>query len=686
MNRLVSAFLGALLTAALAAQSPLVTTFGNGLAGLPGGALYFDLTVHAPAITLTRLDLELAGTGTVEVWTRQGTRSGFQALAPGWTLARAAPVVAAAPGVPAVVPLAPLELPQGTHGIAVRGIGLVQIASLGTGANQHVGNAHVSLHAGEETVALFVPPVISARVPHVAVHYLVGELVAMPPHGTTLNTGSRGFHFTAATDFNIRQLALPPEARQPGDTASYLVRINGAVAFRSIGNAAISGAGIAGAVDVNVHVRAGDAVDVLGNWTPAVAGASSARVSTGPLVPWPATIAGVPHLCERVGWSWDVGDPQWTPNGATGAYLPPGTPGFGRVLMTTEPGAVTATNTSIGGGCNAVTGSCYELMSAAAFDLQNQAVRFTRQPGGGYVVTRFGAMLPVGATGPMHTLSIGPDHEMTVPFTTGSFPGWTGMTIASNGFVSRAPGNGASSQPHVATMLNAPQEAFWSWHDYDPSFLGGGGGIVVEQSPSLTVITWNGVRDQGSTSPAASTVQFQLFADGSAGIVWGTMSGLGGPHLVGYSPGGPSPMTGPTDFVGLPIGLPPVGLTLAAVELLPTTLTGVTPPIVGTDWRLQVTDIPATGVFGIDVLGLSDPGIGDLAGVGMPGCGLRCSLDLLEPWFVAGPVRQRSFFVPNATALRGSNVFATTVLFQSPPPNAFGATTSNAIRGRIGDR
>ena len=70
----------------------------------------------------------------------------------------------------------------------------------------------------------------------------------------------------------------------------------------------------------------------------------------------------------------------------------------------------------------------------------------------------------------------------------------------------------------------------------------------------------------------------------------------------------------------------------------------------------------------------------------MPGCGLRCSLDLLEPWFVAGPTHQRSFFVPNATALRGSFVYATTVLFQSPPPNAFGAITSNAIRGRIGDQ
>jgi hypothetical protein len=660
-----------LLAAALAAQSPLTTTFAHNAACLPGGAVYFDLHVFAPPVTLTRFDLNLSGSGVVELWTIGGSRAGNQTQPGNWTLHAVAPVVSASPGGPTPVAIPPLELGLGTRGFAVRAVGLVQFSTIGTGSGTVASTAHMTMNAGEETFALFTPPVMSPRVPNVAVHYLVGDHVAMPPHTANASTGSRGFRFVAAADFVIRQLALPLNAYQPGDTASYLVRVNGAAVWRHVG------AGT-NPVDAGVLVRSGETVDVLGNWTPPVPGPGSAHVSTAPSLPWPTVIAGVNHVCQPVGWSWDVGDPAWTPNGATGSFLaPPAAPAFGRVLMTTVPTSRQATSVAVGEGCNTVSGSCYQQLPSASFDLSNSALTFTPQTGGGYLVTRTGALRPVGATGPVQSLALGPDAEVTVPFPVGFFPGWAAMTICSNGYVSRDPGNGTSGTPNVAHLLAAPQPAFWCWHDFDPS--GPGGGVRVEQSPAVAVVTWDGVPDQNGATPGSSTMQFQLWATGAVTIAWGAMSPAGGAYLVGYSPGGPSPDAGPTDLSALPAS----GLTLPAVEAWPTTLATVTRPILGTDWRLDVTNVPANSVLGVDVLGRYDAGIVDLAAIGMPGCSLFCTLDVLEAWAITGPVHQRSLFIPNTTALINERVHAVSVVFT--PGNAFGAVTTNSIRAYVGD-
>jgi hypothetical protein len=61
--------------------------------------------------------------------------------------------------------------------------------------------------------------------------------IALPPHASVYNGYTRGFNFTAQTSFYIVQLDLPTNAFQAGDTAGYLVRVNGTTVFRSVGNA-----------------------------------------------------------------------------------------------------------------------------------------------------------------------------------------------------------------------------------------------------------------------------------------------------------------------------------------------------------------------------------------------------------------------------------------------------------------
>ena len=119
--------------------------------------------------------------------------------------------------------------------------------------------------------------------------------------------------------------------------------------------------------------------------------------------------------------------------------------------------------------------------------------------------------------------------------------------------------------------------------------------------------------------------------------------------------------------------------------MLPLALAGTTRPVTGTSWDLTVSNIPATGTLGIDVIGLSDPGINDLSFLGLPSCGLRASLDVLNAWIVTGGTHTFSLPVPTTPALVNFHVFTTSAVFQNPPVNAFGAITSNGIDGKVGD-
>ncbi len=151
--------------------------------------------------------------------------------------------------------------------------------------------------------------------------------VGIPAHSSTYNGYSRGYNFTAQTTFFINQVGLPPEAMQAGDTAGFLIRVNGNVALHSIGNAGPN-------VATSILVNPGDVVDVIGNWSPAAPGSFTAHNSYGSSAPYATTIEGVPHTLNRTGWQWDIGDPAYA-----GSYLAPTSGSIGRVFIWTNPPA-----------------------------------------------------------------------------------------------------------------------------------------------------------------------------------------------------------------------------------------------------------------------------------------------------------------------------------------------------------
>lgn len=345
-----------------------------------------------------------------------------------------------------------------------------------------------------------------------------------------------------------------------------------------------------------------------------------------------------------------------------------------------------AVNTTTGVGCVRGFTSFYESFATpAAFDLGGSAITLTPNAGG-YVVTSGGAFLPIGSVQATPTaLALGDDAGVTIPFTTGSFQGpagpWTGVYVISNGAVCQALGNILTVPVSSTVMLAAPQTAFYTTADFDPVGGTGAGTIWYEESASVISVTWDNVaswNNPGSTN----TFQMQLYPSGVVQIVWTALAAVGsnGGILVGYSPGGASADPGNTDLSALGAG----AIVLGGTDVLPLTLSGTSRPVTGGNWGLNVTNIPAGGVLGIDIFGIADPAINDLGFLGMPGCGLRATLDSLNAYFPAGPSHAYSLAIPANPALVGQNFHTTSAMFV-PGVNAFGAITSNGVTATIGD-
>jgi hypothetical protein len=392
------------------------------------------------------------------------------------------------------------------------------------------------------------------------------------------------------------------------------------------------------------------------------------------------------HLCNSVR---SVGSTAAL-TGVASAFCP-----VARINYTPVPGA--AINTPLGTGCVKKFTSFYELFALPAnWDLNGQALTIVPTGAGNYAVSPGGAFLPIGSVAtPPVALALGDDAEVVQTFTVGAFAGpngapWPSVNVISNGAISENTGHptavAGGGAPDLTINLNATSTTFYgALADWDPSVATGGGNVYWEESATVTSITWDNVPNWTATGPGLpNTFQIQLYPSGLVVVAWTNLQSFGnnGGVLVGYSPGGPSEIPPARDLSAIGSGF-----VTDPVDVRGLTVTGLTRPVLNTSWSLQVSEIPATAVFGLDIFGTIDPGINDLSllGIPMPGCGLRATLDtVVGPWFNTGPTHNYGFTVPNVPSLVGFNVYTTSAVFENPPQNGFGAITANGIEGKVG--
>jgi hypothetical protein len=77
------------------------------------------------------------------------------------------------------------------------------------------------------------------------------------------------------------------------------------------------------------------------------------------------------------------------------------------------------------------------------------------------------------------------------------------------------------------------------------------------------------------------------------------------------------------------------------------TLTASNRPVFGNTWTLNVSNIEASSLIGLDIFGVSDPGIDNPVLHRHAGCGLRSTLDVTSAGLVTGPTHTYGFPVPS---------------------------------------
>ena len=260
------------------------------------------------------------------------------------------------------------------------------------------------------------------------------------------------------------------------------------------------------------------------------------------------------------------------------------------------------------------------------------------------------------------------------------------LSISGNGIVAFGPfvdtPGAPPFTPTTTGFLQSSNGGVYAWHDYNVTEAGSGP-ILTHYAGNLLCVTFADVESYPVGLPNRSTLQFQFdLATGGIALVFVNIDGnpvsaFGSRHIVGVTAPGASMDPGAVDIaIATLVSVNPEGV--------PPSLAGLTAPVIGANWQLQTNDLPATTAFGITVIGLSDPGVDDLAVIGMPGCGLRAALDILSPFVLAPgtPTYPWSITIPANTPF-GLPVFATTIVATNPATNAFGFITSNGVRGLV---
>lgn len=187
------------------------------------------------------------------------------------------------------------------------------------------------------------------------------------------------------------------------------------------------------------------------------------------------------------------------------------------------------------------------------FDLDGAAVRFTRNPRGGYDPARLSIPLDEPGT----PLGLGDDDARSVelPF---AFPfygkNYTRAFVHSDGQLSFGSADTASTQRSLARFLSGPPRIGPFFADLDPAR---GGSVTLRIGPDRVAVVWS--RVPGAAQLNANNFEVALLPSGDVEMIWGAMESR--EAIVGVSPG---------DAVeALPADLSaagPVGATGALVE------------------------------------------------------------------------------------------------------------------------
>ena len=530
--------------------------------------------------------------------------------------------------------------------------------------------------------------------------------IAMPPHATTYNGYSRGWSTTAQGGFLITELDLPLDAQQAGDTAAFLININGVQVHHSTGNATLPLV-----LASPIAVMPNDVLRVVGNWSPAAPTnftAHNSYASGGGTYSTP--IEGAAHTLFRAGQQWDVGDPAF---GGTGFEGLSGS--IGRVLVTTTALANFAAKTPYGTGCDDRPRMVHEVFPALAVpDLMNTSWfmfyiadanggTYTIVPGGpaydGATPATNGVDLLLGAFTSSSSASWDDGSVVqTLPATFAAgfpFPSAGSLTTAditinSNGklylgnttdasFATNG-SNYASLAPFAGTTgAGLPVLSPFNV-DLDPTV---GGNIWYEDpSPNGGVrITWDNILNwQAAAGPPAvlNSLQIELLPSGQVNIAYGASLGTGGSNnndaIVGYSAGGGEPISSAVDWSAL-------AGHVSGNGTMPLSLDADARPVIGTTINLVIDNIPAASPLAGLIFSLTkhDPGI-DLTASGMPGCFQYVNFDAVQLVIAPGTSHLSPYPVPNDPTLSGVLIKLQAAAYNPASiPNALGATSSNGL-------
>lgn len=317
----------------------------------------------------------------------------------------------------------------------------------------------------------------------------------------------------------------------------------------------------------------------------------------------------------------------------------------------------------VGTGCPTAPGNArpefYELFSANTFDLSNTA--FELVPSGlGYEVrpTTSEWKLPFVPLFPL-------DDEVLFPPLYGfTFPHPAGSTnvigFCSNGYLWLDPlmNVNASFDPNVAEFLGAAGPSYGlgprfcpAWVDLNPP---AGGQCYFEVYYNSVVATWENVPEYGWSGQVFS-FQCELYQDGRIVTRYRNMGASSHGMLVGYSRGGNVPDPGNTDLsaaIPFAVGYGPESVLLDSN----------TTPVIGQTFPMEVSHLPANSVLGLSVLGFGSANV-PLDPIGMPGCILYQTNDILTLFPLAGPVTDLPLAIPSSPQVLGYTLRAQVAIF-----------------------